>query len=172
MTYLNSKSVYLCGPLHACSDDGSSWRNEITPKLKSYGLTVEDPTKKTVNGLGEVGDDKAMFQSLVKQKKFMEAKEAFWPIVRKDLRCVDKADFVIFNYDAYSPTVGTWHELVTAANQKKPILLKYDEKQLDKFNVWVLTFAKSSCIFSEWDDMFSYLDKIDSGILDTSYWTL
>lgn len=172
MSYLKGKSAYLCGALHACSDNGSSWRNEITPRLESYGISVEDPTKKTVNGIGEIGEDKSRFQDLVRQKKFVEAKEAFWPIVRKDLRCVDKADFIVFHYDTSHPTVGSWHELITASNQKKPILLKYDEKQLDKFNIWVLAFVKSSCIFSEWDDMFRYLDKIDSGILDTSYWTL
>lgn len=171
-SYLSGKSVYLCGPLHACADDGSAWRDSITPKLLTYGLNVEDPTKKSALGVGEVKDDKARFQKLLREKKFIEAKESFWPIVRKDLRCVDKADFLIFCYDPKLPTVGTWHELVTASNQKKPILLKYDESQLEHFNIWVLTFIKSSCIFSEWNDMFAYLDKINNGDLDTSYWTL
>ena len=171
--YLKGKSVYLCGPLHSCKDDGVGWREQITPKLNIYGLTVEDPTKKTANGVGEIGQDKARFQQLVMEKKFVEAKEAFWPIVRKDLRCVDKADFLIFNYDNPTiPTVGTWAEVICGSGQKKPILLKYDETQLDKFNIWVLTYIKSSCIFSEWNDMFSYLDKINDGHLDTSYWTL
>jgi nucleoside 2-deoxyribosyltransferase len=170
--YLNKKSVYLCGPLHACHDDGAGWRDKITPRLLKYGLTVEDPTKKTVDGVGEVGDDKARFQQLLKEKRFDDAKEAFWPIVRKDLRCVDKADFLIFYYDASIPTVGTWHELVTASNQKKPILLVYDETQLEKFNIWVLTFIKSGCIFSNWEDMFEYLNKIDNGEFNTSHWTL
>ncbi len=172
MEYLKGKSVYLCGPLHFCKDDGMGWRDKITPKLETYGLSIEDPTKKTACGIGEVKDDKAMFKRLLIEKKFSEAKEVFWPIVRKDLRCVDKADFLIFCYDPSLPTVGTWHEVINASDQKKPILLKYDESQLDHFNPWTLTFIKAGCIFSEWDDMFSYLDKVNNGEFDTSYWTL
>lgn len=172
MGYLQDKSVYLCGPLHACSNDGKDWRQLITPRLTSYDIKVEDPTKRTINGVGEVGLDKALFQNLIKEKKFSEAKEKFWPLCRADLRSVDKADFLILNYDATIPTVGSWDEVKTAVMTKKPILLKYDENQLDKFNIWVLTFIKEGCIFSTWEEMFKYLDKVNSGIFNTSYWTL
>jgi hypothetical protein len=172
INYLKDKSVYLCGPLHSCANSGVVWRDEITPRLLSYGIKVEDPTKRAINGVGEVGTDKAMFQQLIREKKFREAKERFWPLCRADLRSVDKSDFLILNYDASLKTIGSWHETVTASNQKKPILMKYDETQLDSFNVWVLTFIKEGCIFSSWDEMFSYLDEIDRGNFNTSYWTI
>lgn len=172
MKYLSDKGVYLCGPLHACADDGIGWRKQITPQLMQYGLTILDPTQVTVSGLGEVGDDKARFKQLIREEKWLEAKQALWPIVRRDLRMVDKADFLILNYAALSPTIGTWNEITIASMQKKPILLKYDKSELDNFNIWVLSFIKPNCIFSEWDDLFAYLDKINSGEFDTSYWTM
>lgn len=171
--YLHGKTVYLCGSLHSEKDDGMGWRASITPDLLHYGIIVDDPCKKTaVTGVGEVGDDKAMFKQLIKERKFLELKEKFWPIVRKDLRSVDKADFLIFNYNPESPTVGTWHEIITAQNQRKPILMKYDEAQLDKFNPWVLTFVKATWCFSQWTDLFKELDKVDDMEFDSSHWTL
>ena len=172
MNYLKDKSVYLCGPLHACSNDGKDWRQFITPRLSTYGIKVEDPTKRAINGVGEVGQDKLVFQQLIKEKKFEEAKEKFWPLCRADLRSVDKADFLILNYDTLLPTVGTWNEVTCAVGQKKPVLLKYDENQLDTFNIWVLTFIKTGCAFANWNEMFDYLDKVDQGIFNTSYWTI
>lgn len=172
MTYLNGKTVYLCGPLHAEKDSGIGWREHITPKLLDYGLVVDDPTKKTVNGVGEVGDDKARFKELILQKKFQQLKEEFWPIVRKDLRSVDRSDFLIFNYVAGVPTVGTYHEIIISSQQKKPILLKYDENELDKFNPWVLTFVKSSWCFSTWEELYEELDRVNNRQFDSSHWTL
>ena len=173
MSYLSGKTVYLCGPLHAEEDDGIGWRELITPRLVSdYGLIVDDPTKKTANGVGEVGEDKARFKKLIKEKKFLEAKEAFWPIVRKDLRSVDKADFLIFNYLPASPTIGTWHEIINAQYQKKPILMKYPEHCLDIFNPWVLTFVKATWCFPTWQELFEELDKVNNKQFDSSHWTL
>ena len=172
INYLKDKSVYLCGPLHSCKNSGVGWRQEITPKLLSYGVKVEDPTKKTANGVAEIGADKEVFQQLIREKKFLEAKKRFWPLCRADLRCVDKSDFLILNYDASIGSIGTWNEITVAVGQKKPILMKYDETQLDKFNIWVLTFIKDGCMFSTWDEMWLYLDKVNDGDYKTSYWTL
>ena len=81
MNYLKDKLVYLAGPIHACADDGMGWRESITPKLKEYGLQVEDPCKKTINGFGEVKDDKKKLIDLIKNGEFGEAKKLFYPIV-------------------------------------------------------------------------------------------
>lgn len=171
--YLKYKNVYLAGPLFACKDDGIGWRDEITPFLQSeYGLVVEDPTKKTANGLGEVGNDKNMFKTLIKRKQFRMARETFWPIVRKDLRCVDKADFIIVLYDPTIPTIGTIHEIVVAHSQKKPILMKYNVEHLDQFNVWATTLVRSEWIFEEWQHMWDYLNLVKEGNIDTKYWSL
>ena len=171
--YLKGKGVYLAGPMFACDDDGVGWRDQITSKLvEEYGLTVEDPTKKTADGLGEVGDDKALFKKLIKKQEWRIVREKFWPIVRKDLRCVDKADFLIIVYDPNVHMFGTIHEWVEAHRQKKPILMKYSENDLEAFNVWATTLVKPEWMFTTWEDMFDYLDLVRDGFIDTKYWTL
>ena len=173
MGYLEKKVVYLCGPIKAASDVDSkkSWRNVITPILKKkYKLKVDDPCKITVNGVGEIGKDKEYFKNLIKVKKFDQLKDEFYKIVRKDLKCVDRADILIIYHDPNVPTVGTIHELVAASQSKKPILLKYDPAHLENLNPWIFTFIKSNWIFDSWEKMFEYMNKIDDGDLDSSHW--
>lgn len=170
--YLKGKNCYLCGPITAVADDGVGWRNSITSSLLSFGLVVEDPTKKTVNGVGEIKDDKNYFKQLAKEKKVEQLKKEFWPIVRKDLRCVDKSDFLIFGYDPDVPMLGTIHELVIAHQQRKPILMFCAPDKLERLNPWVLTFIKTNCLFTSWEDMMTYLKKVDNHEFDSSYWTL
>jgi nucleoside 2-deoxyribosyltransferase len=171
--YLKNKQVYLCGPMWACGDDGSTWRQKLTPTLESYGLVVEDPTKKSAFGVGEVGDDKKYFKELIAKKEFGRVKKEFWPIIRKDLRTVDKSDFLIAVYDPTIHMCGTFDEIIRARQQKKPVLFKYDESQLAYFNPWVLSWVKEEWLFSNWDDMLCYLStKIDNRDFDSSHWTL
>jgi hypothetical protein len=172
MKYLKGKMTYLCGAMGALDDSGMGWRDMITPRLQSYGITVADPARKTTDGISEIGEDKAKFKEIIKREDWKAAKEAFWPVARWDLRSVDKSDFLILNYDALVPSVGTWDEMVVANMQKKPILFKYDRSQLDDFNIWTIVRIKPQHFFAEWDDMFEYLDGVDNGQLDTSYWTL
>jgi nucleoside 2-deoxyribosyltransferase len=172
--YLDGRNVYLAGPIHGVSDDGTTWRNYLTPILENtYKLQVVDPCKKTTcSGVVEVADDKKRFKQLINEEKWEEIKTEFYPIVRKDLRCVDKADFIIALYDPTIHSVGTIHEIIESAHQKKPILIKYDKAQLDKFNPWITCLIKPQWLFSEWEKMFKYLDKINDGIIETSHWGL
>jgi nucleoside 2-deoxyribosyltransferase len=170
--YLKNKIVYLAGPIHAVADDGIGWRDIMTPKLQNFGLIVDDPCKKTAKGIGEVKEDKIKFNKLIEEEKWQEVKEAFYPVVRADLRSVDKADFLIAVYDPTIHICGTIHELVLADSQKKPILLWVDPKHKKKCNPWIFTFVKSTWIFTDWDVLLTYLSKVDRGIMDSSHWTL
>lgn len=174
MNYLNGKRVYLAGAISMDSTDGVSWREEITGRLTDFGIIVDDPCKTVIsNGKGEVGADKAYFRQLIKERKFEQLKKEFYPVVRKDLRSVDLANFLIVGHDPEIPTVGTIHEIVIATHiEKKPVLLFCPEEKLDKLNPWMLTFLKKQWIFTNWNDMFNYLKEIDKGNLDTSHWVL
>lgn len=172
MGYLNGKSVYLCGAMHGYTDSGVTWRGMLTPFLKSYGIEVIDPSLTSANGVSEVSDDKKKFKELVLKEDWVQLKETFWPIVRKDLRAVDKADFIICYYDPNIPTVGTIHELVVASSQKKPIFLKYDVEHLEKFNPWISCLIKTQYFHNSWVSIRKHLDCVDQGKFDTSYWTL
>lgn len=166
---LDGASCYLCGPIKGPVDDGVIWRKEITPRLENFGVQVVDPCQKG-DDLGETLDDKAYFTSIIQSEDWERLKIEFWPVVRWDLKKVDRADFIVFNYDAKVQTIGSIHELVVAQFEKKPILLKYDRAQLDVFNPWIAVLIKKNHFFHDWDQMFEYLEKVDSGNIDTSYW--
>jgi len=176
MNYLNNKKVYLSGPIMNSADDGVKWREHVTPRLQKFGLEILDPCKKHIalgdEKLNEIGESKKKFRELILNEKWEEVKKDFWPIVRTDLKLVDKCDFIILDHDPTVPTVGTIHELVVATFEKKVILLKYNKSQLESFNPWICTFIKSHHFFSTWDSMFDYLEKVNRGELDTSYWIL
>lgn len=172
MNYLNGKVCYLTGPITDAKDDGVGWREKITGPLQQFGIVVDDPTKTTVGGAGEVGKDKELFKELLAEGKVGEVKERFWPIVRKDLRSVDRSDFLIFYCDTNAKMVGTVHELVIANLQRKPILMYIDKENLKNINPWLLVFVKNGCLFHSWQDMMLYLKEVDNGKYDTSYWTL
>jgi hypothetical protein len=172
MNYLNGKACYLAGAMQACQDNGIGWRAEIVPKLEKFGLTVFDPTNKVLHSASEIGENKQNFRSLIQQEKWNELKAAFEPVMRYDLRCVDKSDFLVIAYEPAYHTIGTVHELVTANIQRKPILLKYSKEDLNIFNPWIPVLVKPEHLFSSWDSMFSYLDSVNSGNIDMHMWTL
>jgi hypothetical protein len=171
LKYLSGKNVYLCGSIHDCENAGMDWRDKITPVLKDkFNLIVSDPCKKTINGVGEVGDDKKLLKQLIKDKKFLEVKKIFFPIMKSDLRCVDLAHFIICNYRPKLKHVGTIHELVMANIEKKPILLYYPEEEIDDFNPWIVGLIKEHNFFTNWNDMINYLVEVDKGNFDSSFW--
>ena len=176
MNYLKGKRAYLSGAILNAKDDGVSWRTEITPDLEQMGMEVLDPCQKHIalgdERLNEIGESKKKFRKLILEENWDQVKKDFWPIVRTDLRLVDHSDFVILYQDPSLPTVGTIHELVVATFEKKVILMKYDEKHLETMNPWMATFIKSHHFFKTWDAMFEYLEDVDNGKLDTSYWVL
>jgi len=176
--YLKNKTVYLCGPIVGVDDDGIGWRTLISGKLEKLGINILDPCKKAPvyqdlnTDLGEVGKDKKKFKEIILRENWKQLKEDFWPIVRYDLKCVDKSDFLIFYYDPTVSTVGSIHELVVATFEKKNILLFYKKEHLDSFNPWIATFIKEHHFFHNWQDMFNYLDQVNNGKFDTSLWVI
>lgn len=172
MNYLKDKACYLAGAMQACADNGIAWRAYVVPKLEKLGLTVYDPTNKVLHSASEIGENKNHFRDLIQQERWVELKKAFEPVMRYDLRCVDKSDFLVIAYEPKYHTVGTIHELVTANHQRKPILLKYNKDDLNIFNPWIPVLVKPEHLFSTWDDMFKFLDKVDDGHIDMHMWTL
>jgi len=175
MNYLKGKKAYLSGPIHSVKDDGTIWRDDITPKLLEYGMEILDPCKKIISGnvdLSEVGKNKQKFRDLIMEGNWGAVKKDFWPIIRCDLRMVDHCDFIIFNYNTEVPMVGSIHELVVATFEKKVVLLKYNKSQLKDFNPWMATFIKEHHFFAEWEEMYSYLNKVNNDIFDTSLWVV
>lgn len=169
--YLRNKTVYLAGSIHHNDEDsGITWRENITPKLEEFGINVIDPCKKTINGKGEVGDDKEYLKNLIKEGNFGKVREVFFPILKADLRCVDISHFIIVNYRPSVRHVGTIHEIVMANIEKKPILLHFPKNEIEDFNPWISCIIKEKHIFTDWNKLFEYLDEVNEGNFDTSLW--
>jgi len=169
MGYLKDKSVYLAGNIHTTekNDYGKGWREIITPLIASLDIKVINPC---VEGFGDSKEGITYFRSLIKERKFEQLKKDFYRVIRKDLKAVDKCDFLICYHNPKMPTVGTVHEIVNATNEKKPVLILCDEQHIDDLNPWLLTLIKPQWLFTSWDDMFIYLRKIDNGDIETSHW--
>lgn len=176
INYLSGKVTYLCGGMQAYADDGVEWREWIKPILiEKYNLTVIDPTHKVLNSASEIGENKKLFRELILQEKFIELKKAFNKVARFDLRSCDKSDCIIVDYDPNIHSVGTYHELTVSSQQHKAVLLKYKKSDLQYFNPWITVLVHPQLMFSEWSDMFAYLDKINNNNFDEfdeSVWTL
>lgn len=170
MGYLEDKTVYLCGNIAKTKhkDFGVKWRDDLTPILEaSYGINVINPCK---SGEGDTESDHKKFISLIKRGKYDVVKKEFYRVIRKDLRAVDKADFLIFYHMPTMPTVGSIHEVINAVGQKKPVLIFVEKDDIDHLNPWLLTLIKPQWLFTDWNEMFAYLKKIDHGDLDSSHW--
>lgn len=175
MHYLDTKTTYLIGAIHTTmeNDSGVKWREDITPTLVNlFNIIVLNPCKTSLNGFGEINSPKDVryFKDLIHKREYAKIKDEFYWIVKKDLRCVDKSDFVIFNYHPKLPTIGSMHEVIVAIGQKKPVLIKCDEGLIDDFNPWLLTLIKPQWLFTSWEAMWEYLKQIDTGNLDSSWW--
>ena len=85
MGYLNGKTVYLSGPIFHLKNDGTPWRDKVTPELKKFGLKVLDPCKKHAT-MGsevqsEIGKSKEQFSALIREEKWEDLKKAFWRVL-------------------------------------------------------------------------------------------
>lgn len=169
MGYLQGKTVYLCGNIKSTANEdyGVGWRDEITPRLEKHGIIVINPCKE---GNGDSEFDQKYFCQLIRERQFVRVKEEFYRVIRKDLRAVDKADFLIYYHQPSLPTVGSLHEAINAVNQKKPLLIMVNELEIDNMNPWLLTLIKPQWLFTKWNDLYAYLCKINGGHLDSSHW--
>jgi hypothetical protein len=167
--YLAEKTTYLAGNIHTTkqSDYGVKWREDLIPRLTQMNIKVINPC---TEGVGDSAKDQIYFKELIAKRDFITLKKDFYKVIRKDLKAVDKSDFLIFYHNPTLPTIGSIHEVINASNQKKPVLIMCDEKDLDHLNPWLLTIIKPQWLFTTWDNMFTYLYKIDNGELDTSHW--
>jgi len=110
------------------------WRNRVSEFLENFGVTVLDPwNKPQAKGLasdyGEEGEETTKIRELWTFQQGENGARSraritgwFWPTMHIDLRMVDSSEFII----AYCPTniysVGTPHEIITARDQRKPVL--------------------------------------------------
>lgn len=135
---LDRARVYLSGPMDFVvsreDEKRFGWRTRLSDFLLAMGTTVFDPwNKPEVSGMAHYGKED---EFTVKRREHwtydnddngrcMRSRlcDEFWPTLHIDLRMTDLSDFLV----AYCPTniysVGTVHEIATARQQHKPVLM-------------------------------------------------
>ncbi len=133
---LQNTRCYLSGPMDFVGsrvvEKFLGWRAVLSPILRRLSVTVLDPwNKPKVLGHSEdYGREGLLPDKAAYERKFWHCPETrarfeqdFWETVHIDLRMTDISDFVT----AFVPTniysVGTVHEIITARNQLKPVLM-------------------------------------------------
>lgn len=155
MEYLKNKRLYLSGPIEHDSVD-ANWRTEPVKVLsEQFGIDVFDP----------FDDPKQKWTPMLvearKNKDIEEMERICSMFVRKDLCMVDRADFIVAYLPKGVPTFGTTHEIISANNQKKPVILVCPDGW--EYNpAWFFGFKKIIKL-SDWSNLYAYLQEVDDG---------
>jgi hypothetical protein len=161
MNRLKNQRVYLAGAIDRVHDKGRGWRQEITPFLESLGVIVFNPIiKPTEIGL-EDSETHLIKAKLKKQKRYDELSSMMKIIRSVDLRLVDISDFLIVNLDLDIHPCGTYEEIFWANRQKKPILIHMVQGK-EHSPDWLFGTIPHQMIYSDWNDMYAYLEHINS----------
>ncbi len=169
--------VYLAGPIDFAADKGASYRKKLRKLLKEAGLSshmILDPTQKPLGNLAAYKDfdtEQDFFDALVKHKRWDEYEAYIKTIMHIDLRFVDKSDVIIATVNPDIPMCGTWHEIVVARQQKKPVLL-IDPRGKGGASRWAVGLVGHANIFETHEKAISYFGDVISGrmVADKEEW--
>lgn len=169
MGLLNGATFYLAGPIDRVNDSGIRWRRWITPILKEMNIRVIDPTDKPIDRGLELNHGER--ENLIEEGKFTELANIMREIRCIDLRCVDKADAIIVNYDIDVHMCGTMEEIFIANRQKKPILIHFNQG-IKKIPYWMWGVLPYEFFFEEWSTLLDYIIWVDAGKPCHKRWVL
>ena len=168
---LTGSWTYLSGAIDFAKDHGTSWREEITPKLKAMGIKIIDPTKKPGDVVYE--SEQHIINKYKQQEEWDKITEIAKGFRRLDLRYTDLSDFIIVYIDTGVFSFGTIDEILTAEDQHKPIfaIVKGGKKNAPS---WLFAIADwRNEIFNNIDECVEHISKIHSGqILLSDKWVL
>lgn len=161
---LRGLTTYLIGPIEDTTDLGVGWRKEIKTLITKFGLniTILDPTHKPKDLVSETQREHDYINQLKKEEKWIELTRFIKKIRRIDLRMVDKSDFLIAYLPSQKRTTGSWHEIINAANQSKPILAIVPDG-LKNVTTWAFSLIDYDLMFSTTEQLVEHLVKINNG---------
>jgi len=166
---------YLSGPIDDAEDNGIQWRRQLVELLKEKKMgfiKILDPTNKLPGLCEEVGDTQEIMKSHKLHQRWDALTAMMRPVVRVDLRQVDVCDFLIAYIDVDIHACGTYHEIVIANQQKKPILIisKQGKKSVPS---WLFGILDHDCFLESVEECVDYLSGInDGGVPANDKWVL
>jgi nucleoside 2-deoxyribosyltransferase len=112
--------------------------------------------------MGDVGIEQERINEYKKNKNWEALSSLMQKIVRSDLRQVDLSDFLIVRIDSSIHTCGTYHELILADLQKKPVLaIIKGGKQ--KCPSWLFGIIDYNFMFDSIDECIEFLYNVNEG---------
>lgn len=161
---LDNTIAYLVGPIDQDPNLGTTFRKKIQDLSKKRGLKIIylDPTAK-VTGLAEdVGLEQDNILKYKKKGCWGRLTKLMKRIVRSDLRQVDLSDYVIVFIDTSIHMCGSYHELIQASIQKKPVLI-ITKNGKKKTPAWLFGIIDHRLIFDDIEKCIDYLCKVNDG---------
>jgi len=164
---LDEALTYLAGSIDYAPDDGVGWREKIKAGIKSrnINLSILDPTKKFGNLKSESKEEKELHFSLKEQKKYDELTMYMKKIVRQDLRQIDFCDFLIAKIDVSIHSCGTYHEIILADNQHKPVLLIVEGGK-NNCPSWLFGILDHNLMFNSEIELLNFLNEVNNGKME------
>ena len=160
MNNLKNTRCYLAGPIETCKDGGVAWRENIKRQLENMNIVWLDPCKKPTSFISETPEDNVALQEARALGRWDEIRERMLWVRRVDLRMVHLADFLIVYLDKETPTFGTIEEITWANQEKKPILVTYQQGKTEA-PLWLFGMIPHEMIFSTWIELEQYLRDTD-----------
>lgn len=161
MGRLNGMLCYGVGPIDRVSvETATNWRRDMGHFLKELGVIFLDPTNKPVKGLSEDLECINNREKLKQEGKYDELSKIVRKVRTFDLRCVDLASFIVAYINVDVHLCGSWEEIFLANRQKKPIIMMVEGGK-QKTPSWVFGAINHNLIFSNWDEVKTYLLHID-----------
>lgn len=161
MNRLKNKRCYLAGAIDRVSDRGVGWRENISPFLESLGTVVFNPILKPAEIGLEDDESHSVKAKFKKQQRYDELSNMMKLIRSVDLRLVDISDFLVVNLDLDIHPCGTYEEIFWANRQKKPIIIHMVQGKMNCPD-WIFGTLPHQMIFSDWNDIYGYLEHINS----------
>ena len=153
---LEGMYTYLVGAMDRVPDGGVGWRQRITPALHNMGVKILNPCNKPVYGVVENDDTREIINRMKSTGRFEEIRKKYGNIRNADLRCVDKSDFVIAHIDMNVHMCGSYEEICTANQQKKPVLVWCEQGKAAAPN-WLFFMLPHHYIFNSLESLLEYL---------------
>ncbi len=165
MNRLKNARIYVAGNIDGLADGGNSWRDEITPFLKSMNMVVMNPCKKPTNLIRAMLSENAEFRASKKQIKesgnYDALKALMKPIAYADLALVDRADVLLVGLDMDNRACGTIWEVCVANLARKPIIVVCSQGKSQTPD-WLFALLKHELFFDTFEEAKTYLKHIDS----------
>lgn len=155
-------NIYLSGGMQHAADLGSGWRAVCSEVLRSMGFFPLDIAELDIAYTEKHGqlyrflsDDEILERKSNIRKHFIDTDIN---LIRND------TDAIIVLYDeSVRKGAGTTSEVHEAFMLDIPVFLVNGYKKLDEVPGWMQ--AETTKIFNEWDELYTYLAALPSGIL-------